>query len=276
VNTYATVLAKYAVEIDPDAPSPLTGRVVEPEEGTSPFRYLDTASAKAEINMITQKLAVERIAILGLGGTGSYILDLLAKTPVREIHLFDGDKFFSHNAFRAPGAASVDQLHQQPYKVEYLAAIYSNMHTGIVPHVEAVDDSNVEQLRNMSFVFLSMDATAVKRRIVERLEEFEVAFVETGMGLYAKNETLGGILQVTTSTPDNREAARAWMSFSSDEEPNEYDKNIQVADLNMLNAVMAVSRWKKLRGFYFDFKQANHTTYTIGTNRLSNDNDQDE
>jgi tRNA A37 threonylcarbamoyladenosine dehydratase len=36
-----------------------------------------------------------------LSGTGSYILDLLAKVPIREIHLCDGDDFARHNAFRA-------------------------------------------------------------------------------------------------------------------------------------------------------------------------------
>lgn len=75
--------------------------------------------------MITAKLAVEKLAIVGLGGTGAYVLDLIAKTPVKEIHLFDGDKFSSHNAFRAPGAASIDDLHKQNLKVEYLHAIYS-------------------------------------------------------------------------------------------------------------------------------------------------------
>jgi tRNA A37 threonylcarbamoyladenosine dehydratase len=45
-----------------------------------------------------------------MGGTGSYILDLVAKTAVMEIHLFDGDDFNQHNAFRAPGAASLEDL----------------------------------------------------------------------------------------------------------------------------------------------------------------------
>ena len=72
--------------------------------------------------------AGERVAIVGLGGTGSYVLDFVAKTPVQEIHLFDGDEFLTHNAFRAPGAASLEALRRKPKKVDYLAAIYSNMH----------------------------------------------------------------------------------------------------------------------------------------------------
>jgi hypothetical protein len=40
-----------------------------------------------------------RIAIVGVGGSGSYILDQVAKTWVDRIDLFDGDVFENHNAF---------------------------------------------------------------------------------------------------------------------------------------------------------------------------------
>ena len=58
--------------------------------------------------------------------------------------------------------------------------------------------------------------------------------------------------------------------FDTDVE-DEYGQNIQVADLNALNAVLAVIRWKKHLGFYSDFDQEHHTTYTIDGNLLLND-----
>ena len=85
--------------------------------------------------------------------------------------------------------------------------------------------------------------------VLYELEEFGVLFIDTEMGLYVKNETIGGILRVTTSESSNRAAARARMSFASGDDRNEYDKNVQIADLNALNAVFAVARWKKLRSF---------------------------
>jgi hypothetical protein len=39
----------------------------------------------------------------------------------------------------------------------------------------------------------------------------------------------------------------------------------------MLNAVMAVLRWKKLAGFYADFRHEHHNTYTIETNSFVSD-----
>ncbi|MFA6554081.1 MAG: ThiF family adenylyltransferase [Candidatus Paceibacterota bacterium] len=274
IKTYAAIIEGHASVIDQSATSK-TYQVVVPEDDNSPFQYIDTASARVDINMITQKLAVEKLAIVGLGGTGSYVLDFIAKTPVKEIHLFDGDKFSSHNAFRAPGAASIDDLHRQMFKVDYLKEIYSRMHKGIIAHPVPIDTTNIDQLDGMSHVFLCMDAGPAKKTIVEYLEQKDISFIDTGIGIYAKDEKLGGILRTTSSTSSNRENARSHISFvPTDQGANEYDKNIQVADLNALNAIQAVIKWKKMRGFYFDTKKENFSTYTIGGNMLLNDTDE--
>ena len=103
MTAYANMLSGWAQAIDPTV-SARSLMPVKINEGQSVFRYLDSASSRARISLITGKLALPRLAIVGLGGTGSYVLDLVAKTPVSEIHLYDGDIFFAHNAFRAPGA----------------------------------------------------------------------------------------------------------------------------------------------------------------------------
>jgi hypothetical protein len=271
MSTYATLIASHATLIDPHA-TPLTKRIVEPEDDRSPFLYLDTASARAEINVITAKLALHKVAIVGIGGTGSYVLDLMAKTPVEEIHLFDGDEFSTHNAFRAPGAPSLEQLRKRPSKVAHFVAIYSNMRRGLIPHEYSIDEANVEQLRGMNFVFLSMGAGPVKGVVVSKLEEFDIPFIDVGMGLYVCDQSLNGIVRVTTSMPGRREGARKRIPVAAEDEPNEYDKNIQIADLNCLNAAMAVIKWKKYYGFYLDQEQEQYTSYTIGCNLLvSND-----
>jgi len=40
--------------------------------------------------------------------------------------------------------------------------------------------------------------------------------------------------------------------------------------LNAFNAVMAIIKWKKLKGFYRDLERENHTTYTTDGNMLLN------
>lgn len=267
MTTYVALISGPAQAIDAGVTAQ-TFRVDEPDEADSPFNYLDTASSRAEINIVTRKLALDKIAIVGLGGTGSYVLDLVAKTPVKEIHLFDGDKLSTHNAFRSPSAPLIEELRAQPLKVDYFKDLYSKMHRRIIAHSSFIDVSNVDELRDMKFVFLCLDRGKSKRLIVEKLEELRIPFIDVGMGLYLKNEMLGGILRVTTSTPEQRQHVRekGRISFGDPQGGNEYDRNIQIADLNALNATLAVIKWKKLFGFYADFEKEFFTTYTIESN----------
>ena len=137
----------------------------------SVFKYVDTASSRAGIVAVSGKVALNSVAIIGLGGTGSYILDLIAKTPVRQIHVFDGDAFLQHNAFRSPGAPSLEELKAIPKKVRHHADRYGLMRNGIVEHDVNVDVSNSDVLEGMDFVFVCVDRGEAKRPIFEKLEE---------------------------------------------------------------------------------------------------------
>ena len=271
MTAYVALLGKYVATIDPHATA-RTRKIVEPENDDSPFNYLDTASARAEINMITEKLVQDAVAIVGVGGTGSYVLDLVAKTPVKKIHIFDADRFLTHNAFRAPGAPAIEELRQQPLKVEYFASIYSRMHRGIVPHPFHIDAANVDELNGMSFVFLCMEGGAAKRAVVDKLEALGTPFVDVGMGLSVKRNTIRGMLKMIISLPDARERARTRISLAADDANNEYDKNIQIADLNAMNACLAVIAWKKSRGFYFNFGKERFVSYTVSNSLLAKSN----
>jgi hypothetical protein len=158
--TYIAIISSPAEAIDPSVTA-RTFAVIEADETESVFQYVDTASSRAQINLITRKLERGKIAIIGLGGTGSYVLDLVAKTPVREIQLFDGDVFSQHNAFRAPGAPSIEELRERPSKVAYLKAKYEKMHRCIVANECYVDESNVDLLQAMDFVFLCIRAISL-------------------------------------------------------------------------------------------------------------------
>jgi len=232
--------------------------------------YMDTASSRAEIGVVNDQLRIARLAILGAGGTGSYVLDLVAKTPVGEIHLYDVDVFSQHNAFRSPGAPSVAELREKPLKVDYLGRQYSKMHRHIVAHGYAVTDENVHELEGMDFVFICIDKAAAKERIVEKLEDLGVPFVDVGMGIHLSDGSLAGLLKVTTSTPTKRDHFRVRVSFTEGGN-NEYERNIQVADLNALNAALAVIKWKKLFGFYLDQEREHCTLYAIAGNTLINE-----
>jgi hypothetical protein len=272
MTTYAAVLSGPAAVLKPGVAA-RTFRAPEDEED-SMFNYTETASDRAGIGALTELLAAQKIAIIGVGGTGSYVLDLVAKTPVREIRLIDGDEFLQHNAFRAPGAPSIDVLREAPKKVEYLQGIYARMHRGIAAYPEPISQANLQLLDGITFAFICMDAGEAKRLVVAKLEAFGVAFVDVGMGLELADGSLGGILRVTTSTPSKRDHVHGGrIAFTGGGEDDLYATNIQVADLNALNAALAVIKWKKICGFYRDLEREHHSTFTTDGNLLLNEDD---
>ena len=102
VATYTNVLSKHAQAADPKVTAQTFPAVEADEDDQGPFLYVDTASARAGITALNAKVESQKIAIAGLGGTGAYVLDLIAKSPVAQIDLYDGDLLLQHNAFDIP------------------------------------------------------------------------------------------------------------------------------------------------------------------------------
>lgn len=269
VTSYVLILAGPAQAVDPDVTAQ-THAPIRDDDSDSVFEYMDTASSRAGIAAATGKLRVAKVAIVGLGGTGSYVLDLLGKTPVHEIHLFDGDVLLTHNAFRSPGALSLDELRTRPMKVDYFQAVYSKMRRGILAHPAYVDESNVSELREMDFVFICIDDGPARQLIVDHLCESATSFIDVGMGANEEGGSIGALVRVTTSTPGKRDHLGNRLPFGRGPD-DDYRRNIQVADLNALNATLAVIRWKKLVGFYSDLEHEHNCIYELDGNTILNE-----
>lgn len=268
MTTYIGRISGEAAKLDPTVTAK-TFPAIPDGEAASIFRYVDTATSRAGIGAVNAKLAAQRVGIVGLGGSGAYILDLAAKTMVAEIHLFDGDVFSQHNAFRAPGAATLSQLQGRPKKVHYFQAIYTAMRNGILAHPAFIDESNVAMLDGLDFVFICIDAGDAKRIIIDRLIANQTPFVEVGMGVVLSNEQLGGIVRVTTSTHKTRDDAAPHISYvDAGGQADEYSSNIQIAELNALHAVMAVMQWKKFFGVYRDARNEFYGGYSIASGEI--------
>jgi hypothetical protein len=271
ITTYVSILSSPAASIDPSATA-RTYPVIEDREEETVFKYIDTASSRAGIAAVTDNLVGRRIAIVGLGGTGAYVLDMIAKTPVQEIHLFDGDTMFQHNAFRSPGAPSVEDLERRVPKVEHFREIYSRMRRNIEAHDYYLDKSNGGLLHGMDFVFLCLDRNDERGQIVTSLVQAGVPFVDVGMGVEVDDGgSLGGILRITTSTATKHDHLSRRVPMGAVSGEGDYATNIQIADLNALNAALAVIKWKKLCGFYRDLEGEHHSTYTIDGNTIAVD-----
>lgn len=272
VTRYIEIISSQAKAIDPTADA-RTFKPIESPEGDSVFLYTDSASARANIVMVSKKLAMNKIAIVGLGGTGAYTLDLVAKTPAREIHLFDGDVFLQHNAFRAPGAASIAVLNAKPSKVTYWASNYGQMRRGIVPHELFLDEANIGELSDFDFVFVCVDKPAVRKLVADFLVSRKIPFIDVGMELEVleDQQCLIGACRATLATSEMSKHFSRHVCTDGTPGDGIYRSNIQVADLNALNAAMAVIKWKKLCGFYQDCYQEHQSVYVVNTHQLTRD-----
>jgi hypothetical protein len=268
VTSYVDLFAQHVVLLDPHCTARTGGGVVREHNTASPFNYLDTASSRAGVQALSGRLEGLSIAIVGLGGTGSYVLDLVSKTPVSAIHLFDADTFDQHNAFRAPGAVSIEDLAVHRAKVDHFAAIYSRLHRGIVPHAERIQHGSLSALDKMDFVFICIDEVGPKRAICQRLDRASIPFIDTGIGLELADDGLFGLVRVTASTAETRQAALESIPGSEGGIDDPYRTNIQVAELNALNAAMAVVKWKRLFGFYRDADRCHQAIFDVECGRI--------
>ena len=269
VTRYAEIISAPAKTLFPEA-TEKTFKVVPTSDDDSPFQYLDTNSGRANICQLNARLEGQKVAIVGLGGTGAYILDLVAKTPVSEIHLFDGDVLHTHNAFRSPGAASLEELNLESLKVEYYRNIYSKMHKGIVVHPNYITADNLTVLDGINFVFISLDRNEARGLIASHLRSQGTAFIDVGLGVNLVEGRLTGMIRVTTATEAQKDHLHKRLPVG-EQGNNDYNANIQIAELNALNANLAVIKWKKLNGFYHDLEGEHNSLYAINNSELYNE-----
>jgi molybdopterin/thiamine biosynthesis adenylyltransferase len=276
IVTYVRLMENEARSLDGNVTSKTFPVIKNGDEHESVFCCIDTSSSRSGTTKLSKKFDSKKIAIVGLGGTGSYILDLVAKTPVSEIHLFDNDYFLQHNSFRSPGAPSIEDLEKRMTKVAWFNSIYSKFRQGIFPHELSIDASNLDLLNKMDFIFLCVDSGMDRKIIIKHLLNNKIPFIDTGIGLHFENgETLSGQARITTfvNTKDSHIEKRVPMGDNVD---NEYSSNIQIAELNSLTAAIAVIRWKKFLGFYSDSSQELNTIYMLSENLMINEDDHNE
>lgn len=272
ISAYAHYLSSFAKIINP-LMSEKPGKTKMLLSGSDVFKYPDTNSARANIDYENCKFHNLKIGIVGVGGTGSYILDLVSKTQVKEIHIFDDDDFQLHNTFRTPGTM-LDEIileMKELKKVDYLYSVYSRMHLGIKVHPYRIVLENIVELKELDYVFICVDKNEIRFMIVSELAKMDVAFSDVGLGVVKNENGLLGTIRVTSASQNNYGHLHDVIGIKELDE-DEYNTNIQIADLNCLNAALAVIKWKRFVGFYVDLKGENHTLYHIETNKIINDN----
>jgi len=203
------------------------------------------------------------VAVIGLGGTGSYVLDFLIKTPVKEIRGFDFDDFHVHTAYRSPGRLVETELGKK--KAEVYKSRYENFREGFRVEQKHIDAHSSEDLKGATFAFVCVDKGKSRASIFDLLISNQIPFIDVGMGLSRRHGPLDGTLRATYYSVEDAVRLRALgLAELVDDPADEYRIHVQIAELNALNAALAVTKFKQIRGFYFDKDALNSLAMQVG------------
>lgn len=264
IESYVTIISGPAMSVYDITPFTFN---TQEEVGESVFKVRDSLTSRAEIGDLASLFKDDTVAIIGLGGTGSYVLDFLAKTPVKEIRGFDGDWFHVHNAFRSPGWAGIDYLGKR--KADIYQSLYETFREGIRIEPKYILADSFDELEGVTFAFVCVDKGRARSEIVVLLNEMHIPFIDVGMGLDRDKGPISGMLRTTNFMAGSVESilAKQWVPLTDPPE-DIYHNNIQIGELNALNACMAVIKYKQIRGFYNDDNQFSQLLFTIDSLRV--------
>ena len=235
---------------------------------SNPFNFSNTFEARSQIGPVQDRIREMRIAIIGLGGTGSYVLDLIAKTPVAEIHLLDADELDWHNLMRAPGAPTGEEIEEigdiksqarEPLpKVAYYHSKYAPLGKGICPHPFRVDSQSTlaEFLSSqpIDFAFVCIDQnsdsdTPRQDAVYNALSEAEVPFIDSGVSITLDDSAIRGAVTTSGYSEGSLEWQQAIPNAAVQGNLPGY-RNVQLPEVNALAATLAVMEWRRRTGQY--------------------------
>lgn len=260
IESYVNIISGPAIEHY--GVTPYTYRVDTSDTTNGIFKFHDTLTSRAEITELSQKFENDVVAVIGLGGTGGYVLDFLVKTPVKEIRSFDLDPFHVHNAFRSPGKLDPQELGKS--KAEVYRARYDNFRHGLKLETKLISADSTEDLDGVTFAFVCVDKGASRAGIFDLLIAKGIPFIDVGMGLHRKTDGLSGMIRVTYYPPEQAAQMKERnLAELQDGPDNLYRTNIQISELNALNASLAIIRFKQLRGFYITDDSVLHLLFNV-------------
>lgn len=270
IENYVALISGPAMEKYPEV-TPLTYNEYD-SVGDSIFKVSDTLTSRAGIGDLSALFKDEVIAIIGLGGTGAYILDFMVKTPVRLIRGFDFDNYYVHNAFRSPGALRTDELGKR--KAEVYQNRYENFRNGLQLEPKFILADSEDELTSVTFAFVCVDKGESRAKIHELLIKLGIPYIDVGMGLIRDGAGIAGMIRTTYfSTNDAQAVADKKLAPLVDYPDDVYKDNIQISELNALNASIAVIKYKQIRGFYKDGNKFYNMLFDICDNRNVGENE---
>ena len=227
-----------------------------------PFHIPNTFEERAAIAPVQDQIRGDRIAIVGLGGTGAFLLDQIVKTPVSEIHLLDSDVVEWATFKRAPAAPTAEEIEvvrDGPLlKVDYYRSKYAALRDGIHAHPVRVDSEEMfaqfVDEHSIGFVFICIDqfteGDAARQDVVyQAVSGSGVPFIDSGVSITVEGCSIRGA--VTTSFyeagSDGWKGAIPNARLHGDAPGY---SNVQLPEVNAAAAAFAAMEWRRRTGQY--------------------------
>ena len=235
------------------------------------LKYPNTGAYRYGIKGIEERIEDEVVAVVGIGGSGSYIVDILMKTDVKEIHMYDDDVLKQHNAFRLAGAARTEEIHGTIPKVIWHKERYAPVREcGVHAYQQQlVPGQSTCQVSHYTTVFIAVDDLNHRRAIQRECELAGVLHIAVGIAVDIEgehNDQLDGMVKVESQFRERKRETRTEEEPIDAENENYVYGNIQTAELNMLSAALAIVEWKTKKGIYRSYRKKDvdsviYTTY---------------
>ena len=278
---YREKIETYVEEVAGHADNRLPGVLDAARLGANPevaaktrFKYLNTGTYRSGIKGIENRIEDEIVAVIGVGGSGSYLVDILMKTDVQELHTYDRDVLKQHNAFRIAGAARIEELQGNTPKVTWHRERYAAVREeGVHAHARSIDEAAAGELARFTTVFIAVDDLTKRRQIQRMCEAAGALHIAVGIGVDLegeKNDQLGGMVKVETGFCSSERFNKSEGQIGAEAPEDGVYGNIQTVELNMLSAALAIVEWKARRGLYRTDRQTGHDTviYTTSDGRI--------
>ncbi|MEK6289215.1 MAG: ThiF family adenylyltransferase [Acidobacteriota bacterium] len=152
-----------------------------------------------EIQRLLQRL---HVGVVGLGGTGSPVVEQLIRLGVGKISIFDGEQFESSNVTRVYGSSISDEGKN---KAEISFAHASSIGLGTVVRTyprNITEEETAKQLRVCDIIFGTTDKQAPRGILVQVALQYMIPVFDLGVKIDAPEQIIRGINgRVTTLLP---------------------------------------------------------------------------
>ncbi len=211
-------------------------------------------------------VAQESVGIVGLGGVGAWIADLVVKADPREIHGWDYDCIEPKNILRMPGGLDPNVWIRRP-KADWFQQTYSVIHTNVHGHNVKIVSENVQNvIEKITFGFVAVDDADDRMMVCDRLSSAGIPFVVAGLSPVRRDKRVTVSMRIVTAhvgVPSWKDAIPQVGQSGQDDYGS-----LDLPDVYSMAAGWAIQSWRKMRGQYWQEQREECLNYSASDQSL--------